>query len=788
MVVKTDSINSRWDMLNSLKNRFQRNSTTQKWTNTNPISSNNSIWDIINSETDTARNIRLEKAMNLLKNKHDVRLKMAAWEMSSGNKNADKLENARSSLADYARAAYMEEAKNDRSMDLSVLDKMKDQDIIDWMTKDDPDAEQAYIDFVNKGGFVKDVYNKIMWIDEEAIKQAEREESWVVKNFLGSAAWFIGNQIAWASDLLWITDWANEREKKRLQPYLNVSTDEYEKLKSWQISEDELKEKWLLWVYNDYEYDTENWNFMGSIEDYWKAMYDKGIWRTEQTAQEQAATDLLDSIWYNPEWEWANAWKKTAEFAEFLTMPNSKLGWLKNTLLWTAEIMWLDALTKWKDNTLWDFAEDTAWTAATTSVIEWVLHTPWALKWAKNLLWKTTPEVKQSLEKTTMDQWKLANKTADKWLNATKKQATKYIDKAAKWISDRLSGIWENLWKSREKLANIGKDKFSYNDLFGSINDSFRTLEEKWWGKNSAPEIKVDKAGNMSIYNEDALSSATDSEWTKILDYIKNEWNAFKNQWRNENAQSVERLMQDIKWKIDNAVAAGKINRWDNALIMIKEWINKAYDKLYKVADEVEKWLWKEFKEQRKQFNRTKSYETFFDKYIGSIRGWKWWDRLMGELKNLEKDAEWGEKGVKKWEDVIWRFFDILRKDKVVKEDLWSQLVSLIYAFSLKNKGQLKDLIETIYPSIPWIEQAGLDVLRRKARGSAAKWIIKEWAKKKAKQEANNAAYKLKKSGYEPTIWDNISEDIKWVGRTIKSWIKKSPRAWAYMGIEEIND
>ena len=61
----------------------------------------------------------------------------------------DKLESARSTLADYARAAYLEEAKKDKSVDLSIVEKMKDQEIIDWMTKDDPEAEQAFIDFVN---------------------------------------------------------------------------------------------------------------------------------------------------------------------------------------------------------------------------------------------------------------------------------------------------------------------------------------------------------------------------------------------------------------------------------------------------------------------------------------------------------------------------------------------------------------------------------------------------------------------------------------------------------------
>ena len=289
----------------------------------------------------------------------------------------------------------------------------------------------------------------------------------------------------------------------------------------------------------------------------------------------------------------------------------------------------------------------------------------------------------------------------------------------------------------------------------------------------------------MEIYNEDALSSVTDSEWTKVLDYIKNEWNAFRNQWRDETAQSVEKFMKDIKWKIDKAVESWKIDGKSEAVLKIKEWINAAYEKLYKVADDSERWLWKEFKEQRKQYNRTMTYGKFFDKYIGSIKNWKWWDELLWQLKDLEKNIEWGEKWLQKWEDVMWKFFNILKKDKIVKEDLWSQLVSLIYAFSLKNPKQLQDLVNTIYPSVPWIEELWLNLIRRRARSSEAKSVIKEWAKKRAKQEANNAAYKLKKSWYEPTIWDNISEDLKWVGRTIKSGIKWTPRAWFYSDIED---
>jgi hypothetical protein len=85
MAVKANLTTNRSDMLNSLKNRFQQNTATNTWTNTNPMPTTNTtnatdttIRDMINSEADTTRNMRMEKTMNLLKNKHDIRLKMAA--------------------------------------------------------------------------------------------------------------------------------------------------------------------------------------------------------------------------------------------------------------------------------------------------------------------------------------------------------------------------------------------------------------------------------------------------------------------------------------------------------------------------------------------------------------------------------------------------------------------------------------------------------------------------------------------------------------------------------------
>ena len=159
----------------------------------------------------------------------------------------------------------------------------------------------------------------------------------------------------------------------------------------------------------------------------------------------------------------------------------------------------------------------------------------------------------------------------------------------------------------------------------------------------------------------------------------------------------------------------------------------------------------------------------------------------MTQLKDLEKETDWGARWVQKWEDVLGKFFNILKKDKVVDQDLWSQLVSLLYAYSLKNRGNVKDLIETIYPSIPWIEELWLNILKRKIRKSEAKSAIKQGAKNRAMQQANNEARKLEKAWYTPTIWDNIAADLWSIAWAVKEWVKKSPRAWGYYGVEETN-
>lgn len=775
MTLRIDSTS----LINGIRNKAQNNVPQTTVTQTDIVS--DPIGDMINSESVTTRNMKISDQINKLREKHDVRLNMAKGKITSWNKNTDKLENARSSLADYARSQYIKEAEKDSSMDLSILDKMQDQDIIDWMTKDDPEAQQTYIDFINNGWFVKDAYNKMMWIDEEAIKEQERQDAWWFKNLAWGALFELPWQVWWLMDIIpWVTDYFNNKEKERLDKYNQVTTDEYNKYKNWEISFDELKDKWVSWIYMDYENDVDNWLFRWSVEDYGKAMYDKWIWDTEKTTQEKMQDNFILS--YDPESTSSEVGKMIPQMVEFMMLPWASWWFWKNTILWTAEILWIDTLSDWKIPTKWE-ALTTAWL---TAALEAVVKVPWAWKAIRKFIWWTSPEVKEALSKTTQKQWKNVTNVASKWLSETKKEASRYIWKAEKWIKDRLSGIWKELWKSRENL----KWDFKFQDVFDAINAEFKKFENKWWGKNSAPEIKIDKAWNMEIYNEDALSNVTDDAWVKILDYIKTEWNAFRNQAREDWIQSAERLMQDIKSKVDKAVMDGKISRWDSAVWAILDWIEWAYENLYKAADLAQKWLWSAFKEQRKQFRRTKVYEDFFNKYVGAIKWGKWWDALLNELKDLEKEVEWGWKAMTKWEDVIWKFFNILRKDKVIKEDLGSQLTSLIYAFALKNPKALQELINTVYPSIPWIRELWLEFWRRWARSAEAKSLLKKWEDKVLnnidqtsaswkRQVAKKTANKTDKKRWasELNIRERMVKDVEWLSDAINSIKKWSPRA-----------
>ena len=674
------------------------------------VASSQNIWDIINSEAEAIRNISLKNQIDKLFNKHDVRLKMAWGAVSSGNKNTDKLENARSSLADYARSQYIEEAKKDKSMDLSILDNMKDQDIIDRMTKDDQNAQKEYINFINNWGFVKDAYNKMMWIDEEAIKEQERKDAWWFANFWWALVSELPKQIWWAMDLLWVSDWLNQKDKERLEKYNQVSNEEYEKFKRGEVSFDELKDKWVSWIYLDYENDVNNWTFRGSLEDYAKAMYDKQIWETEKSIQQKMEEWLPRD--YNPEWEWTWLGKFIPQMVEFAMLPWSQWSWLKNTLLWTAEILWLNTLSEWKLPTKWE-AITTAWL---TALIDWVLRIPWWYRAIRSAVGRVEPEVKEALWNTTLKQWKEYADVIKKWLTATKKKATEILGKAAKWINKKKEEAWEALWAIRKSM----KWDFKYQDFFDSINEEFKKFEtEWWWGKNAAPEIKIDKAGNMEIYNEDALSNVTDANWIKLLDYIKSEWNAFRNQGRADNIQSAERFMEDLNAKIFEAIEKKWINRNDSAVKSLLNAVKNWYEKLYTSMWEA----WQAFKKAREDFSNMDTYAKFFEKYIWKLKEGKKWADALNEL---EKEMSLWEKWFGKWWDYIGEFLKILKGNNIVEEDLSSQLISLIHAFWIKNPKQLQELIETVYPSIPWFREVWLELWRKSMKSAEAESMLKD--------------------------------------------------------------
>ena len=683
---------------------------TPTWSTSVSINDINStdVGRLLASENEAKRNMSIQKWLDNIVKRHDIRMSMAKWWITSGNKNTDKLEDARSALADYARLAYIEEAKKDSSMDLWVIESMKDQDIIDRMTKDDPVAQQTYIDFINKWWFVSEVYKSMMWIDEEAQRKEELANAWWWENFWKSAVSEIPRQVAWLLDITGVTDYFNNKEKEKLDVYNQVSTDEYNRYKNWEISKDELKNNWTLWVYNDYENDVNNWDFVGSIEEYWKAMYDRWMNEFNQSAQEQILKDSLYEYDENGKWVWAG--KFATQMAEFMVMPWSQLWWLWNTILWTAEILWLNTLSEWKLPTKWEAAA-TAWI---TAALELLLRIPWGVKFIRSLLSNTSPEVKNALSKTTVKTWKEYEKVIKSWLTATKNEATKMLDKAAQWIKWNLK--WAS-WKLK-KLRSWMEWDFKIKDYFDSINQRFKNFETEWgWGANSAPEIILDDAGNMTIYNEEALSNVADSNWKKLVDYIKWEWEAFRNQGRDDTIRNAEDFMRKLSDKIyELSSKEWWINSTDSAVKAVLEWTKDAYEKVYDAMWNIKWW---QFKKARERYSKLKDYEEFFEKYIWNIRGKK------SPLNDLEK-TRWGEKSMWKWWDYLWEFMKLLKKDKVVKDDIGSQLLSLIYAYGIKDPKKVQELIETIYPSWPWVQEVWLTLLRRWLKNSEAETLLKD--------------------------------------------------------------
>lgn len=669
--------------------------------------------NLLNSESQIERNTQINKQLDNIANKHTVRMNIANWNISSWSKGMDKLEKARSALADYARISYLTEAQKDVEMDLWVLDKMTDQDIIDWMTEWDDNAKNKYLDFINKGWVVWDVYNDIMWINPEAVKEEEKQQSSWGQNFIWAATNEIPRQLWGLMDIMWISKLINDEKRDELGKYKELNTDEYNKFINGEISMDELNNPEFAespnkmkksWMYLDYKRAVDNWQFVWSVEDYGNTMYNKYIWDTEKTAQEH----LWDESWinYNEEWDWADAGKMTAQTLEFLMMPGAEGNWLKRTLVWAGEILWIDALSEWKLPSKWE----AGLTTAANWILEWLIRFPWGKWLTKQLAWMT-PEVKNALWKITKWQWNKYSEVVSNWLEATKHYATELLDKAAVGIKDKLELQTNKLKLFRENM----EWDFNYKNFFDSINKQFKKFEREWWDKNAVPEIKVWKDWKLEIYNEEALSNIKDSNGIKLTDMLKSEWEAFRNQGREWSIRDAEKLMNNMEWLVYNAVKNGWIKSTDSATKAILEWIKDGYKKLYTAM--WKHWEW--FKNAREDVSKLLNYQEFWNKYVGNIKLWE------SPLAQLEK-TEWGKNAVEKNTDTIWEFLKILQDDKIVKDDVKSELIWLVYAFWIKNPRQVQRLLEGIYPSLPGIQEVFLEMFRQRAKSKYAESLLKD--------------------------------------------------------------
>lgn len=688
---------------NKLKDYVNPTYSTEQLTQGNRYSTS---WlaNLLNSESTVQRNEQINKQLDNIANKHTVRMNIANWNISSWNKGVDKMEQARSSLSDYARIAYLNEAQKDSSMDLSKMEKMKDQDIINWLIEWDDNAKKTYLDFVNNGWVVWDVYNSIMGINPNEEKEREKEDSSWLKNYAWAALYEVPKQVWGLFDIMWVTDLINNREKKEMEVYHNLSTDEYNKFMNWQINYEDLGRK--SWIYNDYKRALDRGQFVGSVEDFGNVMYNKRIWETDKTAQQKVRDwSILN---YNEEWDWAWAWEMTTKALEFYFLPWGWWGFFKNLLVWTAEMLWIDALSQWKLPTPWD-----AWlTTAANTVLEAVTRSPAAVKAIQKALAWVTPEIKKALWETTVEQFKKFSDIASQWFEATKKYATWLLDKAAGWLKKKL-------WEESTRLKNIRQNmkwNYTYDDYFNAINEKFKEFEKEWWDKNAVPEIKINpKSWELEIYNEEALSNITDTNWQKLTDMIKSEWEAYRNQWRKWDIRDVENLMKNMEQKIYNAVKSGWIKSSDSAVKAFLEWTKDAYEWLYKAMW----WEWTIFKNSRERFNKFSNYEEFFDKYIWNIKLWN------KPLDQLEKTTRW-EKSMWKGSNAIWDFLSLLKDEHIVDEDLKSQLISLIYTFWIKDPKKVQKLLEWIYPSVPWMYEVWLEFGRQWAKESYAKTLLKD--------------------------------------------------------------
>lgn len=645
----------------------------------------------------------LEKKQLNRKRKRELQ-EQAAYEWMDLEDNQKKLL-AKAQLA-YSNAAEMIRAGQE--MNWIRPDKwLSDKETVAYFIQ--ANQETPFGEYVNRymDSQVSDWYYDNEWL---AIKLWLKE--WTTSDkFQAGARWYA----QWLSDLAQNTMW-------RTAEYLwsNIAAGIWE---------------WLYWIADFFWADTSEWSVwdrmkkaewysweeagkQASSEDMWKQWllteeqqaFDTGRWLWQLTTEIALTAPIEAGLW------WAiSATSLPKKVKWFLQAANLAAGW--------AAFQWVDDLTTNEKSSWAQYLKSAllnAWTGWLFNMI-WKVFKLWKSAWYK-LYWPKWQD-ETALFTQTPEKWAEKTKVNKAWaedINAAKTPYTEIADdleKTAETTYWTRVAKWQEL-EAVEKSLTYWERPYTAKEVIDDLEVEFWKLW--WWPNAKLPKFTIDwktlKIDKDWLETLNAITK-TDGSNIKLWDEILQAWNnRFSRLDKPLDAYNTKLFIDDLK------------------RILKDEWYNKTW--------------WETIRAMKNALNWVKEWEWIVNKFNNSLS--KESLDALSKAKPAAKEAITTDENLNKviWvlrnTDMVWKVWaaekalwwkaQMQQLFKEIKDKYWidmnNEILAWAYNMSLYDKWKAKALIETFYPSVPWMYEAVLRAFSKSQRIKQAEKAVKQWKDK----------------------------------------------------------
>lgn len=654
----------------------------------------------------------------ILQKERKERAEKASYQWNNIEQNQQKqLARAENAISDAAELIRQWQEMNWVNVDKTLTDKETVQKFLEANT------ETLFWEYVNK--FLDNQttdYNTYkydnrwlaakLWLADKATERAynarDKFEAWakwyaqwladIAQNTMWRVAEYVWSNIwAWLWEAwYWIADklWADTSE--------------------WTVWDKMKQAKWYTWKEAKKEASSEDlWRAWTLSEDQWAFDVGRNLW---QLTTEVALTAPLEA------WLWSaiklwQIWKmkkavelskpvKTALQAANLAwwwtafqLADDAANWEWSNWVHYAKTSWLNAATAWLFSIMWKLAPKKIW--YTLFAPKWqnqtALLTQSAEDWAK----------KTNINKAYAKDINAANNPYTEIANDLEDVATRtYWTRTAKW--------WE--LEAVEWALQYWEMPYNAKDVVKDLETSFSKIW--WWPNAKLPKFTIDwktlKIDKEWLETLNWITKTQDGVTIKLWDEIQNLWNNTFT--RLDNPIDATNTKLFIDWLKDILKDAWYSKTWWKTIRAMKNALNW-------VGDEI--WIVKKFENSLSDAS-TKALSEARTAAKEAITTDENVNKVLWTLRNTDMIWKvWAAEKALWWKAQMQELFKKIKED--YKIDMNNEILAWAYNMSLYDVKKAQQILDTFYPSAPWLIEAVLRVITKAWRRSAANKLVEWW-------------------------------------------------------------